>query len=106
MLMRCERAVTDVPLSCAPSPISMAAPGPNTRRRTGAYRLAAVARRREEIRLARAPMRMLPPGQRNRPTGPWARVPGPTATPSRAALQRRRTVPQNAPQSRMLSRQT
>ena len=102
MLMVVERAAMDVPLSCAPGPISMRAPGPKVRRRTGVARAAAVARRQEEIRLVPAPMVMWLPGQRMRPTGPCAVTPEPTGTPRRAALQRSRRVPKKRPQRVMI----
>ena len=100
--MTVERAVMDVPLNWQPGPISMLAPGPKVRRRTGWARAAAVARRQDEMRLAPAPMLMRLPGQRSRPTGPWADTPAPTCTPRAMALRRRRRVPQNAPFTRMI----
>ena len=102
--MVCERAVTDVPLSCAPSPIWMRAPGPKVRSLVGAARVAAVARRQDEIMLTPAPMRISLPGQRMRPTGPWAVTPGPRVTPRSRALQRSRRVPQASPPQRRACR--
>lgn len=106
MRISVERAVTEVPLSSAPSPTRMTAPGPKTRRRTGACRVQAVARRHEDIMLTSSPISIVPPGQRMRPTGPCARTPRPTVTPRRRALARSRKTPQKAPQRRIVSRQS
>ena len=71
------------------------------RLRAGAASVQAVARRQEEMMLTPSPISIRLPGQRSRPTGPWARTPRPRRTPSNEALQRRRSVPSTTPQKRI-----